>query len=288
MSYSGSSGDGLSNPSMDAYQYGAGYGGETAGSEEEPTEEIDLSDVSARTNLNETAFFFPHLTTDGQGQVSITFTIPEALTTWKFMGFAHAKDLLWGMVSEETVTQKNLMVQPNPPRFLREGDILLFSAKVTNLSEQEQNGIIRLSLSDASTGQSLDSGFIIGDADQLFSVPAKSSRSYYWELQVPNNYTGVLTHKVVASTGKLSDGEENALPVLSRKVFVTESIPLPIRGVQTKTFSFDKLLESDASDTLEHQALTLQMVSNPAWYAVQSLPYLTEYRHESIDFMQMH
>ncbi len=256
------------------------YGGEITGPEEEPKEEIDLSQVSTRTNLNETAFFFPHLQTDGQGQISITFTIPEALTAWKFMGFAHAKDLLWGMLSEETVTQKDFMVQPNPPRFMREGDILLFSAKVINLSEQEQNGTIRLSLSDTSADQSLDMEFLGGQTDQPFSVQAKSSKSFYWELEVPDDYTGVLTHKVVASTGKLSDGEEDSLPVLSHRIFVTESLPLPIRGAQIKTFSFDKLLESDESDTLQHQALTLQMVSNPAWYAVQSLPYLMEYPFE--------
>ncbi|MGA1839029.1 MAG: alpha-2-macroglobulin family protein [bacterium] len=256
------------------------YGGETAGSVEEPEEEIDLSQVSARTNLDETAFFFPHLLTDEEGRVSITFTIPEALTTWKFMGFAHARDLLWGMLSEETVTKKDLMVQPNPPRFFREGDILLFSAKVTNISDQGLNGTIRLTLSDASTGQSLDNEFQIGQPDQSFSVPANSSRSYYWEIEVPDDFTGALTHRVVASTGTLSDGEEACLPVLSNRIFVTESLPLPIRGAQTKIFSFDKLLESDASDTLEHQALTLQMVSNPAWYAVQSLPYLIEYQHE--------
>ncbi|MGA1845319.1 MAG: alpha-2-macroglobulin family protein [bacterium] len=283
MSYSADgTGEGLSYSEIYGSEYGAGYGGETAVPEEEPTSEIDLSDVSARTNLNETAFFFPHLTTDEQGRVSITFTMPEALTTWKFMGFAHAKDLLWGMLSEETVTQKSLMVQPNPPRFLREGDILLFSAKVTNLSEQDQTGTIRLSITDTATGQSLDSEFIIGSRDQVFSVPAKSSRSYYWELLVPDDYTGVLTHRVVASTGTLSDGEEDNLLVLSRRVFVTESLPLPIRGAEIKTFSFDKLLASGESDTLEHQALTLQMVSNPAWYAVQSLPYLTEYRHECV------
>ena len=244
-----------------------------------PAEDIDLSQVSTRTDFSETAFFFPQLLTDGQGQVSITFTIPETLTTWKFMGFAHAQNLLWGTVSEETVTQKNLMVQANPPRFLREGDTLLFSAKVTNLSDEEQNGRIRLSLSDTLSERSVDRDFLNGLTDQSFSVPAKSSRSYSWEITVPD-YSGVLTYKVVASTGQLSDGEEDALPVLSRRVFVTESLPLPIRGAQTKTFSFDKLLQSGQSETLEHQALTLQMASNPAWYAVQSLPYLMESQYE--------
>jgi len=253
------------------------YGGDELST---PAEDIDLSQVSTRTNFNETAFFFPQLLTDDQGQVSITFTMPETLTTWKFMSFAHAKNLLWGMFSEEIVTQKNLMVQANPPRFLREGDTLLFSAKVTNLSDQEQSGIIRLSLSDTLSEQSLDKEFLNGLTDQSFSVPAKSSRSFFWEITVPDYSGAALTYKVVASTGELSDGEEDALPVLSRRIFVTESLPLPIRGPETKTFSFDKLLESGQSQTLEHQALTLQMTSNPAWYAVQSLPYLMESPYE--------
>ncbi|MGA1871839.1 MAG: alpha-2-macroglobulin family protein [bacterium] len=243
---------------------------------EEHAEEIDLSYVPTRTNLNETAFFFPHLLTDGEGQVSITFTMPEALTAWKFMGFAHAKDLLWGMLTEEIVTQKDIMVQPNPPRFLREEDYIVFSAKVTNISDEEQNGTIRLSLSDTLTGDSLDTEFLNVHTDQPFSVPPKSSRSFYWELEVPD-CAGMVTHKVVAASAQSSDGEENVLPVLSRRILVTESLPLPIRGVQIKSFSFDKLLESAHSETL---ALTLQMVSNPAWYAVQSLPYLMEFPYD--------
>ncbi|MBW1888665.1 MAG: hypothetical protein JRI52_10010, partial [Deltaproteobacteria bacterium] len=144
--------------------------------------DIDLSKVSARANLNETAFFFPHLTTDQEGNVSITFTMPEALTEWKFLGFAHAKELLWGMLTGTTVTQKELMVQPNPPRFMREGDILFFTAKVTNLSDEEQSGSIRLTLSDAVTGRSVDKSFSNIKTDQPFSVPAKRSHSYSWKI----------------------------------------------------------------------------------------------------------
>ncbi|MGA1824527.1 MAG: alpha-2-macroglobulin family protein [bacterium] len=241
--------------------------------------DIDLSTVSARTNLNETAFFFPHLTTDSQGNVSLTFTMPEALTEWKFLGFAHARELLWGMIVGTTVTQKDLMVQPNPPRFMREGDVLFFTAKVTNLSDEEQNGSIRLTLTDAITGNSLDKSFSNIKTDQDFSIPAQGSRSFSWEINVPD-YSGFLTYKVVASSGRLSDGEENSLPVLSRRIFVTESLPIPIRGPETKKFSFTKLLESGQSSTLQHKALTVQMVSNPAWYAVGALPYLMEFPHQ--------
>ncbi len=89
-----------------------------------------------------------------------------------------------------------------------------------------------------------------------------------------------MTYKAVGSTGRLSDGEEGFLPVLSRRILVTESLPLPIRGKQTKKFDFTKLSESGKSETLKNQSLTVQMVSNPSWYAVMALPYLMEYPHE--------
>ena len=97
----------------------------------EVLEEKDIYEVKARKNFAETAFFYPHLTTNEAGEISIKFTIPEALTKWKFMGLAHTKDLKTGMIYEETVTQKELMVYPNAPRFFREGDKMSFSTKIT-------------------------------------------------------------------------------------------------------------------------------------------------------------
>ena len=117
----------------------------------------DLSKVAARTNLNETAFFFPHLLSDSQGKVKLEFTMPEALTKWKFLGFAHDAELRGGLLTDEVVTAKDLMVQPNPPRFLREGDVLEFTVKVTNQSVTQQTGTVRLTFANARTGKSLDS-----------------------------------------------------------------------------------------------------------------------------------
>ncbi|MFZ2955965.1 MAG: alpha-2-macroglobulin family protein [Candidatus Ozemobacteraceae bacterium] len=239
----------------------------------------DLSKVSARTNLNETAFFFPHLAVESDGSVKMTFTMPEALTTWKFLGFAHGLKGEAGGLTGETVTQKDLMVQPNPPRFLREGDVLTFTAKVTNLSETVQKGKIRLSLRDSVTDKPRDAEFGLSAPDLPFEVPAKESRSFGWTLTIPDG-PGIVAYKVVAATDNLSDGEEAMLPILSRRLFVTESLPLPIRGPGTKSFKLQKLLDAAKSNTLVTQALTVQMTSNPAWYAVQALPYLMEFPHE--------
>lgn len=239
----------------------------------------DLDKVQARTNLNETAFFFPHLLTAEDGTVSIEFTIPQALTTWKFLGFAHGSKCQAGGLIGETITQKDLMVQPNPPRFLREGDKLRFTAKVTNLSDVEQQGKIRLNLQDPVNDKNRNSEFALNQNVFEFTVPAGESKGFGWTLDVPFT-PGMIKYTVVGATDALSDGEEGMLPILSSRIFVTESLPLPIKGNEKKKFTFKKLVESKNSDTLAHQGLTVEVTSNPAWYAVQALPYLMEFPHE--------
>ena len=240
---------------------------------------IDLSKVSARKNLNETAFFFPKLISDKDGIVRMEFTMPEALTKWKFLGFAHDKEMRSGFLSDSIFTAKDIMVQPNPPRFLREGDKIEFTVKVSNQSPSIQRGTVRLTFNDARTNQSVDRKLGNKVTDLNFEIPAKQSRTYSWKIFVPDDL-GVITYKAVGGTGKISDGEEGYLPVLSRRIFVTESMPLPIRGAQTKKFNFDKLVASGNSDTIKHKNFTVQMVSNPSWYAVMALPYLMEFPHE--------
>ena len=239
----------------------------------------DLDNVSARKNLNETAFFFPHLIAGPDGTVKLEFTMPEALTEWKFMGFSHDQELRGGLLTSSTVTAKDLMVQPNPPRFLREGDMVEFTVKVSNQSPTRQTGSVRLAFADARTGDSVDVQLQNNNRDQEFEIPAGESKSLSWRIEVPDEI-GFLTYKAVGSTGRLSDGEEGYLPVLSRRILVTESLPLPIRGKQTKEFEFTRLVNSKNSDTLKNKSLTVQMVSNPSWYAVMALPYLMEYPHE--------
>jgi uncharacterized protein YfaS (alpha-2-macroglobulin family) len=241
--------------------------------------EPDLSKVAARKNLNETAFFFPHLLSDKDGTVSLEFTMPEALTQWRFLGLAHTKDLASGLLEATTVTQKDLMVQPNPPRFLREGDLLEFTVKVTNMTEAEARGAVQLNFSDPVSEKPRDAELGNKDAKKAFVIPAKQSRSFSWAIQVPEGLE-VLAFKAVGATDNNSDGEEGWLPVLSRRIFIQEAIPLWISGQGRKSFTFAKLAKSAESKTLRHQGLTVQMTSNPAWYAVQALPFLMEFPYE--------
>jgi len=236
-------------------------------------------EVQIRKNLQETAFFLPQLKTDEKGSVIISFTAPEALTRWKFMGLAHTKDLSYGMINEEVVTQKDLMVMPNAPRFLRENDDIYLSAKISNLTENALAGNATLQLFDALTMKPVDNLFLNNNAGQSFNTRGKQSASVSWKLKVPESVQAVV-FRIIAKSGSFSDGEENALPVLTNRMLVTESLPLPVRGQGTTNFTFANLAKADKSNTLRHQSLTLEFTSQPAWYAVQALPYLMEYPHE--------
>ncbi|MEJ7589379.1 MAG: alpha-2-macroglobulin family protein [Ferruginibacter sp.] len=241
--------------------------------------------IQVRKNFNETAFFFPDLTTDAEGNVSFSFTIPEALTEWKLMTLAHTKDLSSGYLEKSVVTQKPLMVQPNAPRFMREGDRMEFSAKIVNLSKSEITGTVQLELLDAATNKPVDGWFKNVFPSQYFTVPAGQSTPVKFPIEIPFNYNAAMTYRVIAksssnSQGTFSDGEEMALPVLTNRMLVTEAVPLNLRNTNKKDFRFEKLLKSGNNTSLTNHGLTVEYTSNPVWYAVQALPYLMEYPYD--------
>lgn len=242
------------------------------------TKNKPLKDVKARKNFNETAFFYPQLTTNEKGEINIKFTVPESLTKWKFLGLAHTKDLSVGTITKELVTQKKLMIYPNMPRYFREGDKMQLLTKVVNMSEKDLIGEIQLNFYDAITMQDVTNQLIVDKQVKQFDVLKDKSALIEWNVVVPENLQAI-TYKIVAVTDDFSDGEEMSLPVLTNRMLVTESLPLPIRGNQTKTYTFEKLA-NNKSTTLKHHKLTLEYTSNPAWYAIQALPYLMEYPYE--------
>ncbi len=251
------------------------YGDKSANKIEE---KVDLENIQIRKNLNETAFFFPQLQTDAEGNVSFNFKAPEALTKWKLQLLAHTKNLESAVTQLEAVTQKELMVIPNAPRFLREGDKIRISTKIANLTDNELSGIAQLLLTDPVTGKSIDGELSNAYNDLGFKVDAKGNTQVTWNIEIPEGIQAV-QYKVIAKSGDFSDGEQNALPVLSNRMLVTETMPMWIRSNETKTFTLDKL-KDNTSTTLSHHKLTLEMTSNPAWYAVQALPYLMEYPYD--------
>ncbi len=241
-------------------------------------EKTSYDNIQIRKNLQETAFFFPQLRTDENGHVSFSFTTPEALTQWKLQLLAHTKNLESATQSFTTVTQKELMVIPNAPRFLREGDNISISTKIENLTQRALSGEAKLILTDAVSGKDITSTLVGSSAVETFSVEKENNTQVSWNLSIPDDVQAV-QYKIIAKSEDFSDGEQNALPVLSNRMLVTETLPMWVRSNQTKTFTLDKL-KTNSSSTLKHHKLTLEMTSNPAWYAVQALPYLMEYPYD--------
>lgn len=240
----------------------------------------DDAPVTPRTNLDETVFFKPELKTDEDGNILISFTMNEALTRWKFQAFAHTKELAYALSEKEIVTQKELMVLPSAPRFFRESDEIVFAAKVSNLTESALSGSARLELFDARTRESIDVAFGNDQANIAFQTDAKGSAGLEWKLEIPTGRSSAVIYRVTARAGSFSDGEEAALPVLTNRMLVTESQPLALRGGDSKTFELAALGKALSSPTAKAHQFTLEFTSNPAWYAIQALPYLMEYPYE--------
>jgi len=240
--------------------------------------------IQIRKNFSETAFFQPDLKTDAQGNVIITFTMPDALTKWKCMLLANTKDLSFGYSEKFVVTQKELMVQTNMPRFFRSGDTMMLPVKLANLSSQSLGGTVELEWLDAGNNLKIDSMLGNSRPVQPFNMNAAQSDVVLFPVKVPAHFNAPLLYRIIAKTNvknvEYSDGEENMIPVLSNQMLVTESLPLNMDGQQEKHFRFEKLFKSGESSTLRNQSLTVEYTTNPVWYVVQSLPYLEEFPYE--------
>ena len=230
-----------------------------------------------RQNFNETAFFFPQLRTNEKGETLISFTVPESNTTWRFRALAHDKDARVGTLEQMVVTRKELMVTPNMPRFVRQGDKTSISTKISNLSDKALSGDVHIEFFDPATDKTIDLG--LANQKQTFSLEKDASTSVSWTFDVPADIE-LIGCRIVAQNESFSDGEQHVLAVLSNRMLVTESMPIDITKQGTSTFTFDKLY-NNASNTVSNYRLTLEYASNPAWYAIQALPTMSNPSNEN-------
>ena len=228
----------------------------------------EAGDLDVRTNFAETAFFYPQLRTNDKGEVVLSFTMPESLTRWNFRGISHTKDMMVGNLSAQAVTQKDFMLRPNMPRFVRMGDKVNITAVVSNLTDNQIKGIATFTLFDPVTDKT------IATQQHIFSTEGKGNTTVSFDFEVTEDYT-LLGVRMVADGGKFSDGEQHVLPVLSNKQYITETLAMPIRGNQTREFSTAELFNHQHPSATQKK-LTVEFTGNPAWYAVQALPEISE------------
>ena len=239
--------------------------GKLDGASEEET--LPEAPADLRTNLAETAFFYPQLRTNEQGEVSFSFTMPESLTRWNFRGYSHTKGMLTGTLDGEATTSKEFMLTPNLPRFVRVGDKTSLAASISNMTGKPQAGTVSLVLFDPMTEK------VISTQKQKFSLAAGKTMGVDFQFIVSDKYE-IVGCRMIADSGTFSDGEQQLLPVLSNKEHLVETLPMPVRGEETRTFSLDSLFNHH-SKTATDRKLTVEFTGNPAWYAIQALPSLS-------------
>ncbi|MDR0333108.1 MAG: hypothetical protein LBI15_06545 [Dysgonamonadaceae bacterium] len=231
-----------------------------------------------RRNFSETAFFYPQLRTNSNGETQIAFTVPESNTRWRFRVLAHDKNLNIGQTEAITVSQKELMVTLNMPRFLRQGDRASIATKISNLSDEMISGNVRIEFINPVTEEMINS-ISVENQVQSFSLAQNASSDAAWTFDVPTDID-LIGVRIIAESELFSDGEQHALVVLPNRMMVTESMRMDVNGNQTKSFEMGRLT-GNASPTAENYRLTLEFSSNPAWYAVQALPVLSTPTNES-------
>ena len=233
-------------------------------------DEAALNHVQVRENLNETAFFYPALESDNQGNVAINFTLPESVTTWKFMGLAHDKEMRNGLLVDEAVAQKTVMVQPNMPRFLREGDKSTIVVKLFNTSDKKVSGNARMQILDPETNK------VVWQKTQNYSIDAEGSATISFDVQGLKE--GVYINKVVAAGNGYSDGEQHYLPVLSNRELVVNTLPITLHQKGEQNFDLSKLFlnkEGKQAKGAEDAKVTIEYTNNPSWLMVKALPAIS-------------
>ena len=229
-----------------------------------------LDKVQVRENLNETAFFYPALESDNQGNVAINFTLPESVTTWKFMGLAHDKEMRNGCLVDEAVAQKTVMVQPNMPRFLREGDKSTIVVKLFNTSDKKVNGNARMQILDAETQK------VVWQKTQGYRIDAEGSATVSFDVQGLKE--GVYINKVVAAGNGYSDGEQHYLPVLGNRELVVNTLPITLHQQGEQSFDLSRLFqnkEGKQAKGAENAKVTVEYTNNPSWLMVKALPSIS-------------
>ena len=240
---------------------------ENAVSKSEDTGSSTPQTVPVRTDMNPTGLF-EYIVTDSTGVATVNFRTPQLLTKWNVKGLSFTDSLKSASLDTTLVTRKLIMVEPAAPRFLREGDRLEFTVKVSNLTEQSARTTVMMTMMDAVTGRAL--GIIEGGNKKNITVPAGGSASTSFTVKVPTGLQAI-TYRLTAQTTGHSDGMEATLPVLSNRTQVVQSLSLFNNGNEKRTFRFE-LLDSPRTGTMENEQLILEYSATPIWYAIQNLP----------------
>ena len=238
-------------------------------------DDANIEEIPVRTNLNETAFFMPQLRTDDKGIATLSFTLPESVTTWKFMAFAHDKDVKYGTMADEVIAQKKLMIQPRLPRFLREGDVTDIPASVSNLTEKAITATVKFTILDAKTEK------VISTQSKKITIKGGETEavSFAYDTKNQEDKSIIVRYTVSGKSeeGTFSDGEQKDLPILSQKELMVNTQTFILAEAGEKQFDLKKIMPS-----ADEKKLTVEYTDSPEWLMIKALPHISKVNDECV------
>ena len=233
-----------------------------------PYKPQEIKVAKIRKDFNETAFFYPDLLTDKNGDATFSFTMPDALTRWKLKILAHDKGLKVGNFEKEIVTQQPLMIMADMPRFVYDEDTLWIAANVINLSEETLSPTAKLEIFDEDNNPI---ELILSENNiNIGSISAGRSQSVRWKVAMQKNLNPLIFRFAVITDG-FSDAEQHLLPVLSTDIFLTQTYSLTVDANTLKEYEFNISNEGEKNHDIK-----LDFKANPVFYVIQALPYIAE------------
>lgn len=248
--------------------------------EEDISSENKFADVRVRNNFVETAFFYPQLETKADGSVEFEYTVPDALTSWKMILFAHDKKVNSCITSDELQTKMPFAIKASLPRFVRKGDKCTFATTITNNEEEDTHHGMKTSWTKLMEGEvsiiikDVATEKVLLQQTRPFQVAGQTSKVEEWSFDVPAGVAAIEV-KMVGKSGTFSDGEVHQLPVLADGTHVVKSKSMHVRGGEKKDFSIP-YNEKEMKDA----ELTVEYTDNAVWQALMALPSVKDAKYD--------
>ena len=219
-----------------------------------------------RGEFKDTAFWAAAVMTDTNGQASVTFTLPDNLTTWRVEGLGVTKDTKLGVDYDEFTTKKDLMAVPLKPRFVVPGDTFSLGATVFNQTDKG----VRVAVTLASETLT----FPDKSSDSVF-INAGESKVVYFDVVAPSTKrAGSHSFTFTASADAFVDNVEQIIPITPNTTYETVATANFTKAAEITEYLYvpDTVVSGEGGLTI-HANATLAVFMMDALSYMVTYPY---------------
>lgn len=220
-----------------------------------------------RSIFKDTAYWNPSVHTNTNGQATVSFKLPDNLTTWVISAVGATTDTKVGKDRTEIVVTKGVIVRPILPNIIRVGDTITVSAIVNNFTGSQH--IFNVSLDVE--------GQDISMQNQRVTIASDKSKHVFWTLSPGTEVkTAKLTFSAVAEdTDDASDTVIQEVPIIQYGFHDTTATQ------KTGTATYNIQLNSFAD--WDKTTLTLSLSPSLLGTLPTAMKYLVDYPYGCVE-----